>query len=56
MQYTNQVLESIVPLLWSKQLNDDKAPFVMNIVHILQTDKPTHKWIFSFKITFHKAY
>ena len=28
MQYTHQVLESIVPSSWSKQLNDDKAPFV----------------------------
>ena len=28
LQYTHQVLESIVPSSWSKQLNDDKAPFV----------------------------
>ena len=46
MQYTNQVLESIVPSSWSKQLDDDKASSVMNVVHILQTDKPTHQWDF----------
>ena len=28
VQYTNQVLESIVPSSWSKQLDDDKAPSV----------------------------
>ena len=28
VRYTNQVLESIVPLSWSKQLDDDEAYFV----------------------------
>ena len=37
MQYTNQVLESIVPYSWSKQMADDKA----SSVHVLQIDKPT---------------
>ena len=27
----------------------------LNMVHILQTDIPTHKWIFSFKHKFHNV-
>ena len=51
VQYTNQVLESIVPLSWSKQFDDDKTSSVyktrgINKVHLLQTNKHTHKWIF----------
>ena len=47
-------------VLASKQLDDDKASFVhifiyIHIeVHILQTDKSTHKWIFHWKINFAK--
>ena len=34
---------------------DDNTSSVIDIVHILQTDKPTDKWILSFKNKFHKA-